>query len=167
LSKLSRGSRMAHDESLAAIQQLQELRERHIGRLLLRAHRAFSGRAVEKLRERGYDGFSLAHLNLLPHLDIAGTRITTLAERGGMTKQGMGQLVRDLERQGYVALAPDPSDGRATLVRFTEAGQQFLRDAVAVTSELETEYAAVLGQQRLHDLKTALNAIVEASPRHS
>jgi DNA-binding MarR family transcriptional regulator len=157
---------MANDESLAASLQLQELRERHVGRLLLRAHRAFSARAVEKLRERSYEGISLAHLNLLSHLDVEGTRITALAERGGMTKQGMGQLVRDLERQGYVALAPDPSDGRATLVRFTDAGQRFLRDAVAVTNDLETEYAAVLGQRRLHELKTTLNAIVEASPRH-
>jgi MarR family transcriptional regulator, temperature-dependent positive regulator of motility len=35
----------------------------------------------------------LAHTTLLAHLDPDGTRITVLAERAGMTKQSMGQLV--------------------------------------------------------------------------
>ncbi len=142
-------------------QQLQELRETHVGRLLLQAHRAFNARAVEQLHERGYEDLTLAHLTLLPHLDVAGTRVTTLAERAGMTKQGMGQLVLDLERQGYVARAPDPTDRRAALVRFTEAGQRFLRDAVAVTQDMEAEYAAVLGEQGLAVLRDSLAAIVE------
>ena len=141
--------------------QLRELRDRHIGRLLLRASRAFNARAAEKLRERGYGRLSLAHIGLLPHLDEEGTRITTLAERAGMTKQGMGQLVVDLERQGLLARTPDPSDRRATLVRFTEAGRRFLAEAVAVTGELEAEYAANLGEQRLAALRDALAALVE------
>ena len=143
------------------VRQLQELRERHVGRLLLRASRAFNARATEKLRARGYGGLTLAHLALLPHLDAQGTRVTTLAERAGMTKQGMGQLVHDLERQGYVERAPDPVDRRAALVRFTETGRRFLADAVAVTGEVETEYAAVLGEQPLAALRDALAALVE------
>ncbi|MCC6791317.1 MAG: winged helix-turn-helix transcriptional regulator [Thermomicrobiales bacterium] len=135
------------------------LRDRHIGRLLLRAHRAFSARAVAKLHERGYAGISLAHIALLPHLDEAGTRVTTLAERAGMTKQGMGQLVGDLERQGYVERTPDPSDARATLVRFTGSGRDLLGDAVEVTQELEQEYAALLGREHLDDLRAMLRTI--------
>ncbi len=146
-------------------QELQELRERHVGRLLLQAHRAFNARAVERLQELGYQDLTLAHIALLPHLDVAGTRITTLAERAGMTKQGMGQLVLDLERQGYVARTQDPSDRRAALVTFTVAGRSFLRDAVVVTRDLETEYAALLGQQELATLRDALAAIVEHERR--
>ena len=157
---------MVNDGGSAAQRQLQELRERHIGRLLPRAHRAFSARAVAKLRERGYEGLTLAHIGLLPHLDVEGARITTLAARGGMTKQGMGHLVRDLERHGYVARAPDPVDSRATLVRFTASGRRFLNDAVAVTSELDAEYAALLGAKRLDGLKSAL-AVLADHERHT
>lgn len=149
------------DEHAAEWQQLRELRDEHIGRLLLQAQRAFNAQAIRKLRERGHGGLGLAHTALLPHLDLDGTRITTLAERAGMTKQGMGQLVLDLERQGYVARDVDPADRRATLVRFTEAGWQFLRDAHAVKRALEAEYAAVLGAHRLEALRTALAALVE------
>jgi DNA-binding MarR family transcriptional regulator len=139
---------------------IQEQRERHVGRLLLQAHRTFSDRAVEKLRSCGYSGVTLAHIGLLPHIDVDGTRITTLAERGGMTKQGIGQLVRSLEELGYLERAPDPADGRATLVRFTTSGQRFLRDALAVTREVESEFAAILGNDQLETLRAALAEIV-------
>ncbi|MGN6756817.1 MAG: MarR family winged helix-turn-helix transcriptional regulator, partial [Thermomicrobiales bacterium] len=127
----------------------------------LQAQRAFNAQAIRKLRERGHETLGLAHTALLPYLDLDGTRITTLAERAGMTKQGMGQLVLDLERQGYVVRATDPADRRATLVYFTEAGWQFLRDAHAVKRELEAEYAAVLGADGLEALRTALTALIE------
>jgi len=141
------------------VDQIEQLRGRHVGRLLLRAHRAFNARATQKLRQRGYDRLTLAHVNLLPHLDLEGTRITTLAERAGITKQGVGQFVADLERQGYLVRESDPDDRRAALVRFSDAGRRLLRDAVAVTSELEVEYAAALGNRRLASLRDALEAL--------
>ncbi len=152
---------MAEVEQVADRRRLQALRERHVGRLLLRASRGFNARATEKLRARGYESLTLAHLALLPHLDAEGTRVTTLAERAGMTKQGMGQLVLDLERRGYAERVADPADRRAALVRFTAAGWHLLTDAVAVTGELEAEYAAVIGEQRLAALRDTLVEIVE------
>ncbi len=144
----------------AGEEQVRELREQHFGRLLLQAQRAFNARAIAKLHERGHHGLTLAHTALLPYLDLEGTRITTLAERAGMTKQGMGQLVSDLERQGYVCREVDPTDARAVLVRFTDAGWQLLRDAHAVKREMEAEYAGVLGRERLDELRATLQAIV-------
>ena len=70
-------------------QQLQELRDHHIGRLFLQAHRAFAKRSIAKLRARGHERLTLAHTALLPHLELEGTTVTVLAERAGMTKQSM------------------------------------------------------------------------------
>jgi DNA-binding MarR family transcriptional regulator len=95
----------------------------------------------------------------LPHLDATGTRTSVLAERGGMTKQGMGQLVIDLERQGYLLRSPDPTDGRAVLVTFSAQGEQLLWDALAVTGEVESEYAAALGQDRMNQFREMLAAL--------
>jgi DNA-binding MarR family transcriptional regulator len=142
-------------------------RERHVGRLLLRAHRAFSARAAQMLRDRGYADVTLAHIALLPHLDEAGTRATTLAERAGMTKQGMGQLVRELETHGYLDRRPDPTDGRAALVCFTVAGRRLLEDAVDVTRELDEEYATLLGEQRFNAFREALLDLAENEPSGS
>ena len=141
----------------------EEARARHVGRLLLRAHRDFSARAISGLHRAGHHSITLAHLNLLPHLDGAGTRVTVLAERAGMTKQGMGQLIQDVERLGYAARAPDPTDGRASLVTFTRAGRQLLSDAIAVTQQVQMEYEAILGPERLVALKQALADITDHS----
>lgn len=147
---------MCVDDHADAMQRRERARRQHVGRLLLRAHRDFSSRAIAKLRERGYGELTLSHLSLLPHLDAAGTRTTVLAERGGMTKQGMGQLVIDLERQGYLERNPDPTDGRAVLVTFSDQGTKLLDDALAVTGEVEAEYAAALGPERMAQFRDML-----------
>lgn len=142
-------------------QHLQELRSQHVGRLLLRAHRAFSVRAAEMLRQRGYPGVALRHIDLLPHIEVGGTRSTVLAQRAGMTKQGMGKLVAELEERDLVERVPDPTDGRAMLVRFTADGMGLLRTAVGIVQELECTYQEILGEQGLRDLKYALERIVD------
>lgn len=148
------------------VEQLAELRREHIGRLLQRANRMFSERATELLRARGHRALSLAHTTLLSYLDLEGTRITVLAERAGMTKQAMGQLVAELEDQGYLVRAPDPTDRRASLVRFTDAGWRFLRDAAEIKREIQAEYAAILGEERLAELRDSLERLL-AHPNRS
>jgi DNA-binding MarR family transcriptional regulator len=152
---------MASEGGPAGAEQIRETREQHIGRLFLRASRSFAALATRKLKEKGHEGLGTAHTALLPHVDLQGTRATALAERAGMSKQAVGQVVRDLERQGYVERRPDPSDSRATLVRFTEAGWRFLRDAGDVKREIEAEYGAALGEERMRLLRSALNDLLE------
>src|SRR5215217_7962191 len=89
----------------------------NIGRLLLRAQRDFDAQLNARLRERGYPDVRLAHSALFAHIEPEGTRSSELAEQAGMTKQGMGQLVADLEKKGYVERVEDPVDRRAKLVR--------------------------------------------------
>ena len=145
----------------ATRQEIEELRQQHIGRLFLRAQRAYDTRAVEKLHERGHVRLTLAHTALLANLDMDGTRTTILAQRAGMTKQAMGQLANDLEREGYITRAADPCDGRATLVTFTERGWQFLRDASALKQEIEAEYATILGTSGMESLRAALTLLLK------
>lgn len=143
------------------VAQLAALRQQHIGRLLQRAYRLFSDQAVAKLHARGHTTLGLAHAALLSYLDLDGTRITTLAERADMTKQAMGQLVTELEAQGYVLRTPDPADRRATLVQFTETGWQFLLDAAEIKREIEAAYRAILGDERFAELRATLELLLE------
>ena len=140
--------------------QLEELRQQHIGRLLLRAHRAFSQRANQKLHGRGHAGLSLAHTTLFAHLDLTGTRITTLAARIGVSKQAVGNVVLELEQRGYVLRSVDPTDRRAALVTLTQAGWQFIQDAHHVKREIEGEYMRVLGEERMQMLREALTLLI-------
>ena len=142
------------------IKQLEDLRQEHIGRLLLRAQRAFSERALRKLRQRGHTSLSMAHTTLLPHLDADGTQATVLAERAAITKQAAGRIIVDLEREGYVQRLPDPTDQRASIIVFTDRGRQFLVDAYHIKKEIEHEYAALLGEERMRQLRNTLEALL-------
>lgn len=147
--------------------QIEELREQHIGRLLLRAQRGYSLRAIELLRTAGHDGLSLAHTNLLAHLEPGGVRTTTLAERAGISKQAIGSLVAELETKGYITRTGDPADRRATLISYTPAGWQFLRDAHGVKRAIEAEYTAKLGEQGMAALRLLLTQLLDDTPSGS
>lgn len=139
---------------------LEHARQQHIGRLLHRAARAYNVLALERLHAQGHTSLSLAHTNLLPHLDTDGTRIVTLAERAGMTKQAAGQLVAELERHGYVERAPDAADKRATRVQFTAAGWRYLLDAQDIKRGIEAEYRTQLGPDLWAQLNEALHRLL-------
>lgn len=151
---------MAEDGQLASRAAIEALRQQHIGRLLLNAQRNYSLQALTMLRERGHDGLSLVHMNLLPHLDISGTRITTLAERVGVSKQAIGNLVGELEEKGYIRREVDPHDRRAAVITYTAAGWAFLQDAHAVKREIEAEYTKTLGEQGMQELRQLLQQLV-------
>lgn len=141
--------------------QLDQLRQSHLGRLLLRAYRAFSLQAVEKLRQRGYSGLALTHTMLLANIDASGTRLTSLAEQMGITRQAVSHLVQELEQQGYVTRESDPADRRAAIVALTPSGWQLLRDVVEAKTELERDYSAALGEGQIAALRDLLARVSE------
>jgi len=141
--------------------ELLALRQQNIGRLFQRAARAYSELAMEKVLDAGHEGLTVYHTALISNLDIEGTRITTLADRAGMTKQAMGQLVNDLEARGYIRREPDPKDKRAVLIKFTDLGWQFLQDAFELKKEIEAEYATILGDDGIQTLRRLLDQLLD------
>ena len=120
--------------------------------------RDFRERMRSGLRERGHS-LAPAHASVIVNLRSSGSRLTELAARAGMTKQGMGKLVDELEAMGYVDRVPDPMDGRAKQVRFSRRGQALLRDSGEVVDEIWAEYAQVLGESSLLRLRSTLERL--------
>src|SRR5688572_29736316 len=143
----------------------------HIARLLLRAVRAVQATYIERLQQRGHPGLRTGHIPVFAGLNAdadpdtgAGTRITDLANRAGMTRQMMGRLVRELESLGYLSTATHPDDQRAVVVTMTVRGDAIRAEAAQVIAELETDYAVLLADPDLTALKGALLAIIRTSP---
>jgi DNA-binding MarR family transcriptional regulator len=69
-------------------------------------------------------GLSLAQFGLLNHFVRLGGDWSPirLARAFQVTKQTMTSTLTRLQRQGYIAIRPDPSDGRAKLVSLTPEG---------------------------------------------
>lgn len=142
-------------------QALRAWRDATLYRLLFRAARAETTETVARIQRRGHPHVTLAYTSLLANLDTEGTTISALARRAGVTRQAASQRLAEIERHGYVTRAPDPSDGRAVIVRQTAKGRRLLRDALRVVADLEDEYARSLGAARLAALKEGLAAFVE------
>jgi len=139
-----------------------------LGQLLLRAARLFNELSVARLQRRpGLGALRSAHLQVLPHLDLDGTRPATLARRMGISRQAVGQLLDDLEQMGLMERVADPQDRRAKRVQLTTAGMAGLMEGLAALAALEVELAAEVGAAPLEALNDALVAILPALERRS
>jgi DNA-binding MarR family transcriptional regulator len=67
----------------------------------------------------------------------AGTsfRVTSLAALLGVDAPTVTRKVQQLERLGYVAREPDPDDGRASLIRLTQSGQDIVDRILAANRD--------------------------------
>ena len=108
--------------------------------LLRRTSQRMVDELIERLHAAGYSDHTAAHHPIFENIDPQGTRLTVLASRTELTHQAVGELVNVLERRGYVERVPDPSDGRARLVRLTKKGRGAARTAVREIAEIETTW---------------------------
>ncbi len=145
------------------LQRSRELTAELVGDPLIRSARMFYAEVVTRLRARGYPDVRLAHTDLLAYLDREhGTRATDLAERLEVTKQAVGQQVAELERLGWCERVPDPTDGRARLVRITEDGLRVLVEGLEVFAELEADLRARIGDEAFVALRLGTSRALEA-----
>lgn len=124
--------------------------------LLFTAAEGLVGELQERMRHAGYADIREAHGCVFGNMAPDGMRLTELAERAGMTKQGVGEAVSDLERLGYAERVPDPDDGRAKIIRLTERGAAAQRAGFEIIAELEREWVKRFGKQRVEALRAIL-----------
>lgn len=141
--------------------EIQETRWNSVGRLFGGAFKVFNDRTVARFAERGHPAIGVTQSAVIRSMNPSGTTISELASRSGITRQGMAQLVRDLERKGYVAVEPHPTDGRAKLVVYTDLGRTFVQDALASIADVEAELESILGAKRFSQLKVLLADLID------
>lgn len=135
---------------------------------LMAVARLLNERAIARLRRRLDLPFRTSHTTLLPHIPLAGgVRQTELAQRLGVSKQAVGQLVDELEGLGVLTRWADPGDGRARQVGYTPRGRTLMAEGLAELETLDAELAEHLGPASgaLHGaLLAALSWLEEAPP---
>ena len=135
--------------------------EPDLARLLLEASRNLGAEVMAGLEERGFPDARPGHAALFMHIDRRwGTRLTDLAKRARMTKQGMMLLVDDLENRGYVRRVPDADDSRAKVVRLTARGRRFVAEARRSVAAVEARARRELGDRRYEALRDSLDILV-------
>lgn len=128
-------------------------------RLLEAAFDAFVEEMQRRVAETPYSDIRITHGCVFGNIDPEGSRLTDLADRAHMTKQSVGEVTSDLEKRGYVERVPDPSDGRAKIIRLTERGRDAQALGRELIDEIEQEWAERFGADRVGALREALEAI--------
>lgn len=131
-----------------------------VATLMLIAYRAMDERVISAMREAGYD-ITVAQARLAQRIAEDGSRLVDLAEQAQVTKQTASMLVAALEREGFVERVPDPTDGRARLIRFTAEGQAAADRAREVVMSVEQEWSEHLGPRLASALREALMSLRE------
>ncbi|MBK8445521.1 MAG: MarR family transcriptional regulator [Micropruina sp.] len=112
-------------------------------------------------RQAGLTDFTVAQARLMARISPNGSRISDLAERALIAKQTATALVDRLEAAGYVERVPDPSDGRARVVRLSARAEELRPLALAAEEEVYAEWAAHVGRRRMAELRQTLTLLRE------
>jgi DNA-binding MarR family transcriptional regulator len=120
--------------------------------------------ALEKLHQRladeGFEGIRYVHGSVFRFIDTEGSRLTTLAERSGLTKQAIAEVVGELERHGYVERVADSDDGRAKIIRLTDQGRMAQVAAARILTDIEQRWSRRLGRDRITTLRRTLEEVI-------
>ncbi|HEY9036228.1 MAG TPA: MarR family transcriptional regulator [Pseudomonadales bacterium] len=128
---------------------------RHLGDI----SRLAEQRLMQQMVQRGYRGLRPTWVQVLPHIGPEGTRIVDIARHQGISKQAIGQLVSEIEAQGYLLRMTDDRDQRSRRIALSPRGLDLIRDAADIADCVENEFAEFIGPAAMQQLNTLLRRL--------
>lgn len=137
-----------------------------IGALLRVPGQAIQRRIIKELNAAGFKELRMPHMAVLQFPGPDGVRPGLLAERAGMSKQAINQLLRSLEALGYIVRSDAPNERRARVVRLTKRGHSAYTKIHDILRDVEREWSAELGAKHFTELKELLLRVWESPLIH-
>jgi len=88
------------------------------------------------------------------------TTIVDLAALLGVSKQAASKLVGAMDDAGYVRLTTDANDARAKNIALAPRGVKLLKTVEAIYSDLESEWAATIGEPAVSRMRRDLSRVL-------
>jgi DNA-binding MarR family transcriptional regulator len=79
-----------------------------------------------------------------------------------MDRTTLGRAILPLERDGLVAVSPDPADRRVRIIALTPAGAARHAEARTGWAQAQARYEAAVGAERAARLRAELNEVAAA-----
>lgn len=131
-----------------------------LARLFAIGYRDLVDALHERLAARGWHDVRRSYGFVLLAARDAGVQVGEIATLLGVTKQAASKLVAAMEEAGYLRRTAHPGDGRARAVALTERGHRLLGAVEEIYTELDAQWAAVLGADRVEALRTDLETVL-------
>jgi DNA-binding MarR family transcriptional regulator len=130
----------------------------HLGYWLRLVSNAVSNSFARRLQA---EGVTVAEWVLLRLLLAGECQPSALARQMGMTKGAISKLADRLEARGLVARQSDPQDGRAQVLRLTDAGAALVPLLAAMADMNDAEFFGVLTEEERATLKALIAKMAE------
>jgi DNA-binding MarR family transcriptional regulator len=147
--------------------ELPRLGRKPLIALVDRANRALQADMVRTAHRRGHTDVKPAHNAVFGTLTEGGARAADMAARAGMTRQSMGEVIRDLVALDVLEMRTDPDDGRAKVVTFTDHGASVASDGYRHLIELERRLTEELGADAYENARDVLARLPDLLDRWS
>lgn len=134
----------------------------HVGIRLWRLARQWKAAFDAQMLERGYPWITEARGAVIGRLRPGGLSQSALTAELGVSKQAVQQYIDDLVAEGAVERVPDPSDGRARIIRLTARGIASITEGNEVKLQIEARYRQRIGAERFDQLQAALDDLADA-----
>ena len=134
---------------------------RYVGAMLLVVWQWVRDQMYAGVVAAGYDDLNAAHVGLWRYPGLDGLRPSQLADRAGITKQSVNDLLGHLEGHGYLGRVPDSADGRARVIRLTSKGRRLERTIYVEAGAAQLKIAEILGARRFAQLHSSLELLTE------
>ena len=128
--------------------------------LVNRANRALQSDMVREAHRQGHPEVKYAHNAVFSTLNEPGARAIDMAARAGITRQSMGEIIREMVSLGILEMRPDPDDRRAKLVTYTKSGLEHARSGYQHIMDLEKRFADEFGDEEYEIVRSFLERLV-------
>lgn len=133
--------------------------------LVDRANRALQTDMVRRAHADGHTEVKMAHNSVFGTLHSGGARAADMAVRAGITRQSMGEVIRDMVALDMLEMKADPNDGRAKVVDYSEHGLSVAGDGFRHLIELERRFEEEFGEQEYDVVRDVLARLVDVLDR--
>jgi DNA-binding MarR family transcriptional regulator len=128
--------------------------------LIDRANRVLQTEMVRKAHADGHAEVKTAHNSVFASLHGEGARAAEMAARAGITRQSMGEVIRDMVALDLLEMKADPNDGRAKVVTYSEHGLAVAWDGFEYLAELEERFEEEFGEQEYAVARDVLERLI-------
>jgi DNA-binding MarR family transcriptional regulator len=133
--------------------------------LVERANRALQTDMVRRAHAEGHPEVKPAHNSVFGYLPRGGGRAAEMAARAGISRQSMGEVIRDMVALDLLEMRADPDDGRAKVVDYSEHGLEVAGDGRRYLIELEQRFEEEFGPEQYAVARDVLARLVDALDR--
>ena len=120
---------------------------RLIFRLMYRLRRHLDKWAVSHLAEMNSINFNLTYMPYFMNIGNDGISNLDLVNKIKVTKQGVGKIVKELEKLGLVSTEKSETDARSNMIYLTEEGRKFYDAVRQMTNDLTETYVDLIGKE--------------------